>query len=117
MQSNQNADMVTPYKLLAASVIKQAVHEFRRTLVREALGTNRTGEKVYGVRRESSDELWRFIINMKSPFHRCLDLDEDAYHAMAGKAQSDAQIEIDGMCNKKRYTERGWGKKKPPEPK
>ena len=116
MQSNQSVDMVTPYKLLAAAVIKQAVHEYRRTLVREAMGTNRTGEKVCGVRRESSDELWRFIINMKSPFHRCLDLDEDAYHAMAGKSQSDAQIEIDGMRNKKRYTECGWGKKKPPEP-
>ena len=75
MSSNQNrTDTVTPYKMLAAAVIKQAVHEYRNTLIREAMGINRTGEKVIGMRRESSEEIRKFIVS-ESPFHRCLDLE------------------------------------------
>ena len=121
MPSNQNrTDTVTPYKMLAAAVIKQAVHEYRNTLIREAMGINRTGEKVFGMRRESSEEIRKFIVS-ESPFHRCLDLESESFEAMADKAKRDAKRKLErdghGIRHEKRYTECGWGtKKQPPEP-
>jgi hypothetical protein len=110
MPSNQNrTDTVTPYKMLAAAVIKQAVHEYHNTLIREAMGTNATGEKVFGLRRESSRAIRKFIVS-ESPFHRCLDLEPESFEAMADKAKRDAKKKL-------KESGHGWGKKKPPEPK
>ena len=73
-----------PWKDLAAAVIKEAYDCLRRALIRKKCGTLKAEE-------EQPESIEKFLKDMRSPYHKTLNLPLESYEMMIANAHKEAR--------------------------
>lgn len=84
-----------PYVELAAAVIKEAYECLRRALIRKKFGT-------LDPKEEQPESLEKFLKDMRSPYHRTLNLPLESYKSMIANAHKEAQAYVGRPPNQRR---------------